>query len=912
MRTAEPRLRTTAIGEKNREDCSLGEPGSSDGMSSTGEESCDTVIYMGPDGALSDRELTDNEGPPARVPIRKTNSTRSLERKLEAIDQDLEENEEEETATSSKHGGHEDAGMTEAAARLEWLNRADESGQEVAQKCTIDDSAIIRRFSSADNSNARERAMDYVIQSPDQVTQSYESGSHDKLERCPSEASAQARMRQSQSEPSISRAKKEAGCSVVFSQSHDSFGKTTTIGITSPETSSESSDADSIVMVEKPSFSFTMCAAVHEVPQPLTVQEVTYRSGKASVAELIEQCEPISPANSVSKLLGDDEARDHWIDDLWFDDTELDWRKSDEGEEELFDGDLKDCLDITFEENEAGELFEEEAGESQEEESSSNQPSEDACVPTNPDMESDETDLNSVAMTTPMKTYYRLVPSPQSSSTEDEMEEVQISRTHDVTGTCLSPILECPSVDENQLESVGSPERVSTDDKASLMDVDESCPSSPRVSSPARSSKGDLRSLLKVFVAEQLRECEEGELMPRFSKITCRPQPRRVHPFPPEPDPEDDPLLPPLTPQQHAASDVAKVVPSPKLPSRAEWETSSDPMCYGRDMRETDESSDGTAKTEPWTVTQSGQRETAVRRAHHVRAARTISSVGVSAASASVTFLGCVDENNNYVEEKEVESRKSGNEKEAADAKERRRSTVHSVIAENSLTRKNSRPSRVSTSSFVKLTYCGSELSDADLDSRDEVLSDEEQNRGPKVSAVFQRPKIERISIAPCSPYAPQEEYKQRYNERDRPARIVYRFSGEFTATLPPLEEALDKREYRVSGEYVATVTTNAHGQSSHSLTMTSCSTVDSGKPESMDSVDCTEVVWVLNDALVSSSVNRARRREKPAPLTSIPGETPEPVTSTPSKKGANLAPITCTPIKPTEEKATTGKWKFR
>jgi len=37
---------------------------------SSSEQSCDTVIYVGPDGAaVSDRELTDNEGPPDFVPV---------------------------------------------------------------------------------------------------------------------------------------------------------------------------------------------------------------------------------------------------------------------------------------------------------------------------------------------------------------------------------------------------------------------------------------------------------------------------------------------------------------------------------------------------------------------------------------------------------------------------------------------------------------------------------------------------------------------------------------------------------------------------------------------------------------------------------------------------------------------------
>ncbi|XP_026370965.2 kinesin-like protein KIF26A [Ursus arctos] len=51
-------------------------PGDPD-YSSSSEQSCDTVIYVGPGGAaLSDRELTDNEGPPDFVPIIPTLSRR--------------------------------------------------------------------------------------------------------------------------------------------------------------------------------------------------------------------------------------------------------------------------------------------------------------------------------------------------------------------------------------------------------------------------------------------------------------------------------------------------------------------------------------------------------------------------------------------------------------------------------------------------------------------------------------------------------------------------------------------------------------------------------------------------------------------------------------------------------------------
>ncbi|XP_042552830.1 kinesin-like protein KIF26A [Dipodomys spectabilis] len=53
----------------DRDRLAPGLPGDPD-YSSSSEQSCDTVIYVGPGGAaLSDRELTDNEGPPDFVPI---------------------------------------------------------------------------------------------------------------------------------------------------------------------------------------------------------------------------------------------------------------------------------------------------------------------------------------------------------------------------------------------------------------------------------------------------------------------------------------------------------------------------------------------------------------------------------------------------------------------------------------------------------------------------------------------------------------------------------------------------------------------------------------------------------------------------------------------------------------------------
>ncbi|CAM5102190.1 unnamed protein product [Eretmochelys imbricata] len=54
--------------------------------SSSSEQSCDTVIYVGPNGtALSDKELTDNEGPPDFVPIVPSLQKTKTEGKLEEV-----------------------------------------------------------------------------------------------------------------------------------------------------------------------------------------------------------------------------------------------------------------------------------------------------------------------------------------------------------------------------------------------------------------------------------------------------------------------------------------------------------------------------------------------------------------------------------------------------------------------------------------------------------------------------------------------------------------------------------------------------------------------------------------------------------------------------------------------------------
>ncbi|KAM4693767.1 kinesin-like protein KIF26B [Discoglossus pictus] len=58
--------------------------------SSSSEQSCDTVIYVGPNGtALSDKELTDNEGPPDFVPIVPVLQKTKTEAKLEEVNETM-------------------------------------------------------------------------------------------------------------------------------------------------------------------------------------------------------------------------------------------------------------------------------------------------------------------------------------------------------------------------------------------------------------------------------------------------------------------------------------------------------------------------------------------------------------------------------------------------------------------------------------------------------------------------------------------------------------------------------------------------------------------------------------------------------------------------------------------------------
>ena len=812
---------------------------------------------MGPDGALSDRELTDNEGPPTSVPIMKSSSTRSLVRKLDSIDQDLASKDEDEVGEEEEEARKGDIEASQARDRGVETGHEQHNTEESAFENEVDINSAVFKQSPATPPDKNENK---TKEDPVLTPHSTSTFTSMDANEAPSERH------------------------VATVTAVDEFPSTTAKvrGIASPETSSESSDAESIVMVEKPSFTFMTCAAVHEIPPLLTVKEIRYRPSPY-VAELIDKCEPALPANSISDprcCVMDGESNEPWLDELLYDDTELDWTKDDE-EEDIFACDIDGCLEVNFNEKESEVLFPELESGSESmrngQESVSSPTEQQTCNPDSDEspLDSDGDMPSSPAMTTPLKTYYRLVPSPHSSPTDEEVEELQVTRPHDGNSKCLSPIPECPSVDEDLDEWTESVGHDRCDYNIISIEVDDVRSCSPEDSAPMAGSKGELRSLLRTFVAEQLRECEGSGFKPRFSQSSLRPEPRRPLPRPHRFKPlsnletaDNDVLLPPLTPQQRVSSDSAKVVSSPKLRNRDEWETGSDIVSCRRDMSEGDESSDGslTTKTEPWCTPRRG----AFRPAHYSTAAPTLSSVSVSKVTASVTFLGCVDENNNATESENTDAN-SRSSSTSEEIQTKAKSAACTVVLDNN-TRRNSTTSRTSTSSFVKLTYCGSELSDAEFDTHDKPVSKDPPSPTPKVSAIVQRPKIECIPIVPCTPYAPQEEFKKRYNERDQPARIIYRFSGEFTATVPSKpSDTKNKRQYRVSGEYIATITTCAPIRSLTSLTMTSSSTMDSGKPESMESVESTEVVWIANKSLMSKSeVPEVRDSSVPSTPTSL------------------------------------------
>jgi len=742
--------------------------------------------------------------------------------------------------------------------------------------------------------------------------------------------------------------------------------------VMSPETSSESSDAESIVMAKAPSFSFLTCEAVNEFPtdsismeslnmeQDLHDYEMSRHNGNTgycrngnatdslnsltsahdlcdyevshykanrkthasseTTEELIKNClPPPSPTSDTGELCYViEETRETSSDDFSYDDTELVWGKEHADHAVIAEAFCEEEPEIevddskrNFTGNETDILFPELEERLQDvSECASLESAVDKTINQRPGhrqssddsaTDSDTDVTRSFTFETPLKTFYRLVPSPQSSSTEDELEDIQVSKSfHSKT---LSPIPEFPSVESNLNQTSSDSQNgaknhascsysiisVEIDDGNTTIRVEGDKENIPMNNMQDSNSKGDLRSLLQKFVAEQLRECEGEKFSSRYVRPAARhPENRRPRPRPNRPivplascdTSNNDTLLPPLVPQKRACSETARLISSPKLRYRGERDYDSDIAPYTCKTPDGDDSSDSsmTAKTEPWCTPRRG-----VARSRF-DSTPMLSSISVGNVKTSVTFLGSEDENNNFHKASSLERTciiegnkgldNSANPRKDSDGRTR-------YIKADSPSKRSDRTSVSSVSSFVKLTYCGSELSDtefvekADNPSREDRPSTRTLSTIPSaaISVSVERPIIQYIPVTAETPYAPQEEFIARFHDRCAPPRIIYRLSGEFVATIPSgsppstqeTEDAVTtkgggNRQYRLSGEFVATFTTAAETQNASTLAlMSSC------KEESSTKTESTEVVWVQHEPVVSSGEVTADEMSGPA-----------------------------------------------
>ena len=999
LRTAEPRLRTTALNEKLREDCPIGEPGSSDYNSSTGEESCDTVIYVGPDGEISDRDLTDNEGPPTRLPIKNSSvssSTRSLVRKLKSIENDEADcNEDRGEIKREVEGSEESGSFVEGKAQEEKFFARGE-GEGESSECYTEESCYETEVEiiPENRTASRKRLLDKKDGSSSSLERAQEEAKRTKTQQSefekephqPPAPELNTLVLPSRLGPNldVDEAMNFRHSTVVIPvQSFPGEEAKLRARVMSPETSSESSDAESIVMAKAPSFSFLTCEAVNEfqtdsismeslnMEQDLHDYEMSRHHGNAAsyrncnatdsmnslnsereycdyevshhnenrshcqsetTTELIKNCLPPSPTSDTGELCYViEETRETSSEDLSYDDTELVWGKKNadhaiiaeafcEGENEMegnddpernFTGNETDVLFPELEER-LQDVSECAVEKTVQHKSGHRQGSDDSATDSDTDV------TRSLTFETPMKTFYRLVPSPQSSSTEDELEDIHVSKSFQ--SKALSPIPEFPSVESN-LNQTSTYSRNGTKNRASCsysivsVEIDDGnttvCVEGDKENIPMGNisdnhDKGDLRSLLQKFVTEQLRECEGEKFSSRYVRPAARhpehrrPRPRSNRPIVPLASCDtsnNDTLLPPLVPRKRTSTETARVISSPKPRYRRERDYDSDiAPCTGK-IHDEDESSDSsmTAKTEPWCTPRRGVSRT------HFDSTPMLSSLSVGNVKTSVTFLGSEDENNNFNKASSLERTCviEGDEKvnDAANpnvdtseklARKDSESRMHYVKA-NSPSKRSDRTSVSSVSSFVKLTYCGSELSDTEFTEKADKPSrqDEPPTRtlstipSTGISVSVERPIIQCIPVPPETPYAPQEEFISRFHDRYAPPRIVYRLSGEFVATIPSdsppstqdAENAVatkgsGNRQYRLSGEFVATFTTAAADtQNATTLALTS-----SSAEKSCAKAESTEVVWVQHEPVVSAGDVTAD--EMSGPATPVPTRT--------------------------------------
>ncbi|XP_031571980.1 uncharacterized protein LOC116306087 [Actinia tenebrosa] len=772
LRTAEPKLRTTAIPNRLRED-TREEAENSDYNSSTGEESCDTVIYVGPDGELSDRDLTDHEGPPSihhyktsplakgKSPWEECETTRSLKRKLEAIEnpdqEDDEETEGRETpiATKEREEINEEEILTEErepeekAAEINEINETVQTTDETQELNFVEE---IEEEEEEEEEEEREEAeeekedenkVDVAENTPDCSQQNKEDASQEldtfdddyfeelrelefldqtldknlvhsdeefelqekdflpnftenpsflseDLSFLPSRHVLSDIQLKETAKYALSKAEcllevesdniealedwNEAAADVaaiikyhkqLTSKSiqgdgypvDQSLSKSIKKSHTSKSSSSDasSSDAESIVLPEKPCFSFMTCDAVNvDDNEPKTTGKrlsgsfikikgdvgLGYRPDVT--AKLVEACQPegfFSQDGGACYVVEEH----HSPDELYYDDTELIW-----GEKE---DDLRTVTVLYLDER--GQGIEKEVKKALSEEMLF------------PDLDQKLYDVNLVcdgreseisfkmegstdsfdsdpdlpprspAMDTPMKLFYHLVPSPQSSSNE-ELDESQSSKAKLMAAKSLSPIQECPSRESSLNRSsdslniqslrdqnynvvntseLGNGRKVETNEREitsppakyfrTVEHEQNGNPTKPGNSPP---QKYDACSMLQRFVADQIMESQAASQLTRpkpqqpvgTNRVTPTRGNRRCRVISPNDPSSQDILIPPLTPHRRSVTDRARVIRSPKLGVQREREYGSDVVSYRRDYQDDSSDSSLTTRTEPW------------------------------------------------------------------------------------------------------------------------------------------------------------------------------------------------------------------------------------------------------------------------------------------------------------------------
>ena len=451
----------------------------------------------------------------------------------------------------------------------------------------------------------------------------------------------------------------------------------------------------------------------------------------------------------------------------------------------------------------------------------------------------------SPAMDTPMKLFYHLVPSPHSSSNED-LDENQSAKHKAMTAKSLSPIQECPSRESSLNRSSGSlvlqelrdqnyniiDASVQDNNHGITVEAIERDAYSPlakyfrtveheqqrehiehyeqKKTSP---QKHELRSLLQRFVADQIVESQGA---PGDIEIS-RPRPktpvamervtwgnRRCRVISPSETPSQDILLPPLKPHRRSMSDRARVICSPKLGVQREREYGSDVVSYRMDYRDDSSDSSLTTRTEPWcpirpralfptpktnvptNVTFLGSEEAPLpcsqtkvvpvdNDTEEPRGAEAGVDNGKEARNSKRNQESKRDQEFGYQSEPEVRRNRTSNRRN----KQKREERGYVSEGEGKLTTKTRCDA---SSSFVRLTYCGSEISGSELEMRRPRLHQSEPHVGRYGN--LKKPPIRRHPIDPETPYAPQSEFKVRQQRRRSLPKIIYRLSGEFAAVV--------------------------------------------------------------------------------------------------------------------------------